>query len=99
VVTAQLQQVQQQVSEAKSSLEELEGMEEGATVYKSAGALMVQVKDVEALKGELKERMEELEVREKSYSKHESSLRKNVEELRDELNQALSQGPQAGQMG
>lgn len=92
-MSAQLQQVQQQVAEAKSASKALEGLEDGAAVYKSAGALMIQVKDVEALKAEMSERSEELEVKAKSYSKHEESLKKTVEELRSELTVALGQGP------
>jgi prefoldin beta subunit len=95
MVTQQLQQVQQQTAEAKAALEALGGLEEGAAVYKSAGALMIQVKDTAALKVEMDERVEELEVKAKSYTKHEGSLRKTVEELRDELTLALGKGPGA----
>lgn len=92
-MSAQLQQVQQQVAEVKSASKALEGLEDGAAVYRSAGALMIQVKDVDSLKAELSERSEELEVKAKSYSKHEESLKKTVEELRSELTVALGQGP------
>jgi prefoldin beta subunit len=93
IVSAQLQQVQQQMAEVSSAKEALEGLDEGASVYKSAGALMIQIKDVDALKEELSERAEELEVKSKSYEKHEESLKKTVEELRTELSNALGQGP------
>ena len=93
MVTQQLQQVQQQATEAKAALDALGGLEEGAAVYKSAGALMIQVKDISAYKVEVEERVEELEVKAKSYTKHEESLRKTVEDLRDELTMALGQGP------
>ena len=76
-----------------SAKEALDGVEEGAAVYKSAGALMVQVKDVDSLKDEMAERAEELEVKSKSYAKHEKSLKETVEELRTELSTALGQGP------
>ena len=92
-MSAQLQQVQQQVAEVKSAHEALDGLEDGAAVYRSAGALMIQVKDVDALKAEMSERSEELEVKAKSYSKHEESLKKTVEDLRSELTVALGQGP------
>jgi chaperonin cofactor prefoldin len=61
-------------------------------VYKSAGALMIQVPDVDTLRKDLDERAEELEVKSKSYSKHEDSLKKTVEDLRQELSMALG-GP------
>jgi prefoldin beta subunit len=93
IVSAQVQQVQQQITEAKSAKEALDGIEDGAAVYKSAGALMVQVKDVDALKADLAERVEELEVKSKSYAKHEASLKKTVDDLRNELSMALGQGP------
>jgi prefoldin beta subunit len=91
ITSAQLQQVQQQMTEANMAKEALEGLEESAAVYKSAGALMIQVTDKEALKAELAERVEELEVKSKSYAKHEESLQKTVEELRGELTLALGQ--------
>ena len=93
MVSAQLQQIQQQVAEAKTALEGLVGLEEGAAVYRSAGALMIQVKDTDALKTEMDDRVEDLEVKVKSYTKHEESLRTTVEELRNELSTALGQAP------
>jgi prefoldin beta subunit len=95
-VSAQLQQVQQQKTEVDSAKEAMDGIEEGAAVYKSAGALMIQVKDVDTLKTDLAERSEELEVKSKSYSKHEDSLKKTVEDLRNELTVALGKGPAGG---
>ncbi len=95
-MSAQLQQVQQQRTEVNSAKEAMDGLEEGAAVYKSAGALMIQVKDVDTLKADLVERSEELEVKAKSYSKHEESLKKTVEDLRNELTVALGQGPAGG---
>jgi len=95
VVNAQLQQVQQQKSEVVSARDALKDLPEDAAVYKSAGALMIQVKDVDQLRKDLEERVEELEVKVKSYSKHEGSLKKTVEELRSELTAALGG---AGQM-
>jgi prefoldin beta subunit len=92
-VSAQLQQVKQQQTEVNSAKEALEGLDEGAAVYRSAGALMIQIKDVDALREEMSERSEELEVKAKSYAKHEESLKKTVEDLRTELTLALGQGP------
>ena len=92
MVNAQLQQVEQQRVEVNSAREALKDLPEDAAVYKSAGALMIQVKDVETLKTDLEERAEELEVKSKSYAKHEGSLKKTVEDLRNELSAALG-GP------
>jgi prefoldin beta subunit len=78
--------------EVTSAAEALKDLPEDAAVYKTAGALMIQVKDVETLKKDLDERAEELEVKSKSYAKHEDSLKKTVEELREELSAALG-GP------
>ncbi len=100
IVTAQLQQVQQQAAEAKATVEELGKQESDAVVYRSTGALLIRVKDIEALKKELGDRGEELEVKERSYTRHEQSLRKTVEELKDELNAALSRtGPTTEETG
>jgi prefoldin beta subunit len=92
IVSAQLQQVRQQVAEVGSAREALKDLPEDAAVFKSAGALMIQVKDVETLRTDLEERAEELEVKAKSYAKHEGSLKKTVEDLREELSAALG-GP------
>jgi prefoldin beta subunit len=77
------------MAEVKSAREALKDLPEDAAVFKSAGALMIQVKDVDSLKTDLDERAEELEVKTKSYSKHEESLKNTVEELRNELSVAL----------
>ena len=81
------------MAEISSAKEALDGLDEDSAVYKSAGALMVQVKDIEALRKDLDERAEELEVKSKSYSRHEESLKKSVDELRQELSTALGQTP------
>lgn len=80
------------MAEVESAREALKDLPEDTAVYKSAGALMIQVKDVESLKNDLDERSEELEVKSKSYAKHEDSLKKTVDELREELSAALG-GP------
>ncbi len=84
------------MTEVNSAKEAMDNLEEGAAVYKSAGALMIQIKDVDSLKADLAERSEELEVKSKSYAKHEESLKKTVEDLRNELTVALGQGPAGG---
>lgn len=99
IVSAQLQQVQQQSVETKATLEELGKLEGESVVYRSTGALLIRVKDLDALKKELTDRKEELEVKEKSYSRHEQSMRKTVEELKDELNAAISRGVAGGKGG
>ena len=85
--------MQQQKAEVNSAQEALGDLDDDAAVYKSAGALMIQVKDVEGLKKDLGERAEELDVKAKSYSRHEESLKKTVDELGQELSAALGQGP------
>jgi prefoldin beta subunit len=92
IVAAQLQQVQQQMAEATVTSEELGKLEGDTVVYRSTGALLIRVRDLDALKKEVGDRKEELEVKERSYSRHEQSLRKTVEELKNELNAALSRG-------
>jgi prefoldin beta subunit len=74
----------------------LDSLDDDAAVYKSAGALMIQVKDVDGLKKELDERAEELEVKSTSYSRHEESLKKTVDELKEELTMALGQAQPGG---
>lgn len=84
--------MKQQKAEVDSALEALKDLPEDAAVYRSAGALMIQVKDRDALRTEMEDRAEALEVKSKSYTKHESSLKKTVEELRQELTAALGSG-------
>jgi len=57
LLAQQKQKVQLELTEAKKALEEIEGIEEGATIYKTVGTLIVKTDKTKALE-ELKEKVE-----------------------------------------
>ena len=98
---AQFQQVQQQLQaissqkaqmdtqkrEMERTLEEL-GKSSGA-VYKSVGTLLIKVEDVQALRSELEESIELMDVRIGSLARQESGLRERFQSLQETINAAM----------
>ncbi|MBR6203990.1 MAG: prefoldin subunit beta [Candidatus Methanomethylophilaceae archaeon] len=91
-VSSQRTQMDTQKREMERTLEEL-GRSTGA-VYKSAGTLMIKVDDVEALKAELQESIELMDVRIGSLSRQESSLKERFLSLQSAINAAMGKGQQ-----
>jgi prefoldin beta subunit len=103
---AQFQQLQQQLQtvmsqkirmdammkEMEMTIEELKKAEEGATVYKSVGSLMIKVADTPALLKEIEDDKETTEVRVKSLDRQEKMLKEKFQSVQEQLNRAL--GPQ-----
>ncbi len=89
--TSQKVQMQAQLKEMQRTVEEL-GKATG-TVYKTAGALLIQVDDKDSLKADLEERVETLEIRIRGLERQEQSLREKFEVLQDTINRAMGNGP------
>lgn len=101
---AQFQQVQQQLQavsnqkiqmeaqkrEMERTVEEL-GKAEG-DVYKNVGSLLIKVSDKEAVRDEILESIETMEVRIKSMDRQEKGLREKYENLQATINKSLGQG-------
>ncbi|MDO5853654.1 MAG: prefoldin subunit beta [Thermoplasmata archaeon] len=98
---AQYQQVQQQLQAVSSqkvqfdaqrremarTLEELNAAT--GDVYKSAGSLLIKVEDKEALKADLEESIETMDVRVSSLDRQEKSLQEKFKVLSDTINAAM----------
>lgn len=103
---AQYQQLQQQLQvlgtqriqlegklrEVTSTLEELAKVSADAPIYRSTGSLLLRVGDREALRKELEEQKETLEIRVNTIKKQEKSLGDRYEQIQQKLSVALDGG-------
>ena len=80
-ILSQRQQVQGQIVEIGSALEELEKTEDA---YKIVGNIMVKVSK-EDLNKDLKEKKERTELRIKTFEKQETTMKETAETLRKEV--------------
>ncbi|MBO4763660.1 MAG: prefoldin subunit beta [Candidatus Methanomethylophilaceae archaeon] len=86
-VSGQKAQMETQKREIERTLEELSGST--GAVYKTAGSLMIKVDDVAALKADLEESIELMDVRIGSLSRQESGLRERYQTLQEAINSAM----------
>ncbi|ASI99709.1 prefoldin subunit beta [Thermococcus celer] len=93
LVIQQKQKVQLELTEAKKALEEIEKVEEGTTIYKTVGTLIVKTDKARAVE-ELKEKVETLEVRLNALDRQEKKLNEKLKELTAKIQAALR--PTAG---
>ena len=84
-----------QIAEVKGALEALEKVPEDAAVFQAAGNILIRQPGKAHVAGELKERLELLEVRMKAIGKQEEGLRNRYGALQKEISNAL-QSLQAG---
>lgn len=89
-VSSQKVQMDAQKREMARTREEL-GKSTGA-VYKTAGSLMIKVDDVEALKAELDESIEMMDVRIGSLERQENSLKEKYTVLQQTISVAMGGG-------
>jgi prefoldin beta subunit len=92
MMAGQRQQYQSHINEIEFALEEIDGLPQGSTLYKAAGALLIKTDDVAGIKTSLGERKEELEIKVKGVEKQEKQLQGLYERLRNELNEAVQSG-------
>jgi prefoldin beta subunit len=86
-VSGQKAQMETQKREIERTLEEL-SRSTGA-VYKASGSLMIKVDDVAALKADLEESVELMDVRIGSLSRQETGLRERYQVLQESINSAM----------
>lgn len=91
----QKQQMDMRAQELERTVEALEDVEGDTPIYRSVGRVLVGVDDPEALKDELAEEKETIEVRLQSVENQEEGLRDRLETLQDTLENML--GDQAAQ--
>ena len=92
-IGSQKYQMEMQMGELDKTLEELKELKKGTPIYKSIGSLLVKKDDKDALVKELEDQKETVEVRVKTLTKQEKSLKESFESLQEELTNAL-QGSQ-----
>ena len=78
-----------QFEELGATLEGLDGLDAEQQVFRSTGALLVQVKDPKVLREELASRKEEVEVRFESLQRREKKLKSTLENLEQEFRGGL----------
>ncbi len=94
LVIQQKQKVQLELTEAKKALEEIEKVDDGTTIYKTVGTLIVKTDKAKAVE-ELKEKVETLEVRLSALERQEKKLNEKLKELTAQIQSAL-RPPTAG---
>ncbi|RLF13211.1 MAG: prefoldin subunit beta [Thermoprotei archaeon] len=88
-LTIRRQQLEVELREVERTLDELKSVKDDAPIFKSAGRVLFKVSK-EAVIQELNDRKETLELHIKTLEKQEAQARKRIEELRQDINQALA---------
>ena len=86
-ITTQKYHLETQLKELEITIGELEKIGDDAPVYKNVGNLSFRVSDVDALKKELLEKKETLEVRIKSLERQEESVKEKYSSIQQRLMQ------------
>ena len=86
-ITTQKYQLETQLKEMEITIEEVEKAGPDGVIYKNVGNLSFRVKDTEALKKELLERKETLEVRIKSLERQEKGIKEKYSAIQQRLMQ------------
>ena len=84
------QQVENEIKEIERTISEIEKAPADAKIFKIVGTFLVSVTKEQAL-NELREREELLKLNLTSLSRQESLLRKQIEDLRSKITEALKQ--------
>ncbi len=84
-ITTQKYQLETQLREMEITIEEVEKAGPDGVIYKNVGNLSFRVKDIEALKNELLEKKETLEVRIKSMERQEKSIKEKYSAIQQRL--------------
>lgn len=84
----QKQQMEINLRESERALDELSKMDEDTSLYKSIGGIMIGTNQSEA-KEELEDRKETLTLQKKKIERREERVKKQLEELRGKVQDAL----------
>ncbi len=93
MIMSQKYQAEIQLKEAQSALEELEKTDDKSEVHKIVGQILIKT-DKATISGELKEKVDSLEVRMKSLSSQEEKLTNNLKSIQDRLQGILPGAPE-----
>jgi len=97
-LVAQKQQLELILRETERAVEELGKLPASSTVYKSVGGILIKAEQ-EALKKELAENKETLNLRIKTIERQEERVMGRLREMRDKIQEALKTKPSAGEAG
>lgn len=89
VAAQQRQQIEYQVKESQRALEELENVAADTPVYRSVGSLLVKTPGRDAVKKQLADEIETLQVRLKGFEKQEGRIKEKATELQSKLQAAV----------
>ena len=92
LITTQRYQLETKLNEIANTLEELKNLSKETPVYKSIGSLMIKAEDKEAIKNEINEQKETIEIRVKTLKRQEEHLGKRHQALKQQLSEALAAG-------
>lgn len=87
-ITMQKQTVEVQIQETQKALEELKKAAEDADVYKSAGNILIKV-EKDAITTELADKVETLQLREKTIKRQEERVMGKLQEMQASLQDAM----------
>lgn len=89
-ISMQKQTVEIQITESKTALDELKKTEDDAEIFKTAGNLLIKVKKDEITE-ELTEKVETLEIREKSISRQEEKIMAKLQEMQSSIQKSMEE--------
>lgn len=90
------QELEKESQEKDKALDELENIEKDRTIYKSVGAVMVKRENPEEVREELKDRLENLDLKIKQIERKEEKMKKQLEDLRAKVQDAIQGGATTG---
>jgi len=88
-VLVRKQQFEAELKEVERAIGEIEKLNPENKIYKMVGTFLVLINREQALQ-ELRDRKELLELHVKTLTKQETMLRKQIDDLRNQINEALS---------
>lgn len=89
-VTVQKKNIEIQIQETQTAFEELKKTDSNATVYKTAGSLLIEVKQ-DKMTEELKETIETLKLREKTVSRQEEKVLNKLQEMQTTIQESMKE--------
>ena len=89
-IAMQKQTLTLQINESKKALDELSKTADDQDVYKTAGPLLIKTTKTDS-EADLKDSIEMLEIRQKTIEKQEKRITGKLEELKKNLQEAMSQ--------
>ncbi len=97
-LAVQKSEAETELTDSQNALEELEDIDEDATMYREVGELLIKTDYAEAREN-LEEKVDDLEIRVETLERQEERIQEQFEELQEELQEMLGGGGGAGPMG